>query len=118
VPISTSSRFLTYPSPSHVYRNSATASISSSSPTISLQEAIKSAEETLHGTYTPPPSSASASVNTEGDKKFLEYLAKDDGSATLVYAIPVSNDSTGTSFLAYVDAQKGTVAAAVSYVAQ
>ncbi|KAF5362189.1 hypothetical protein D9756_002110 [Leucocoprinus leucothites] len=92
-----------------------TASISSSTPTISLQEAIKSAEETLHGTFVPSSSTASVA---DTDKEYLEYLANENGSATLVFALSVSNDSEGTSFLAYVDAHKGAVVAAVNYVAQ
>lgn len=93
-----------------------TVSISCSTPTISLQEAIKSAEETLHGTYVSP--SSTVSTADTGDNKFLQYLANPDGSATLVYAISVDNDNEGTSFLAYVDAHKGSVTAVLNYVAQ
>ncbi|KAJ3576539.1 hypothetical protein NP233_g347 [Leucocoprinus birnbaumii] len=96
----------------------ATASISSSTPTLSLEEAIKSAEERLHGSFVPPSSTATIAETVQDDRQFLEYLASADGSATLVYAISVANDSEGTSFLAYVDAHKGSVAAAISYVAQ
>ncbi|KXN84139.1 hypothetical protein AN958_00409 [Leucoagaricus sp. SymC.cos] len=92
-----------------------TASISSPTPTVSLQDAIKSAEETLHGTYSPPSISTS---NSNTSKELLEFLANVDGSATLVYAIPVSNNSEGASFLVYVDAHQGVVVAAINYVSQ
>jgi len=97
-----------------------TTSIASSTPTIPFQAAVKSAEDTLHGTYNPPPSApttTSSTTSTNDDKKFLEYLANADGSATLVYSIPVRNDSEGTYFQAYVDAHEGKVVAATDYVA-
>ena len=70
----------------------------------------------MHGTYVPPPTVSAADA---GDgNKFLQYLANADGSATLVYAISIDNDTEGTYFLAYVDAHKGNVAAALNYVAR
>jgi len=66
----------------------------------------------LHGTCVPPTVSA---ADTGDDNKFLQYLPNADGSATLVYAISIDNDTEGTNFLAYVDAHKGNVAAALNY---
>jgi len=97
-----------------------TSSIASPTPTIPFQAAIKSAEDTLHGTYNPPPSApttTSSTASTDDDKKFLEYLANANGSATLVYSVPVRNDTEGTYFQAYVDAHEGKVVAAIDYVA-
>lgn len=95
------------------------SSIASPTPTIPFQTAVKSAEDTLHGTYNPPPSAptTSSTASTDDDKKLLEYLANADGSATLVYSVPVRNDTQGTYFQAYVDAHEGKVVAATDYVA-
>ena len=71
----------------------------------------------MHGTYVSPSSTVST-ADTGDNNKFLQYLANPDGSATLVYAISVDNDNEGTSFLAYVDAHKGSVTAVLNYVAQ
>lgn len=91
-------------------------SIASPTPTIPFQTAVKSAEDTLNGTYNPPPS-APSTAGADDDKKYLEYLANSDGSATLVYSVAVRNDAQGTYFQAYVDAHEGKVVAATDYVA-
>lgn len=87
--------------------------------TITLEKAIKVAEEALHGTYVPPTPSSSTSPSasvTPDDKSSLLYLANADGSATLVYSVPVKNDSTGTYFQGYVDAHEPKIVAATDYV--
>ncbi|KAF7770265.1 hypothetical protein Agabi119p4_6239 [Agaricus bisporus var. burnettii] len=92
-----------------------TAPITLLKATLTLEEAIKVAEEALRGTYVPPTSpSASA---TSDDKSSLQFLANADGSATLVYSVPVKNDSQGTYFQAYVDAHEPKIVAATDYVA-
>ncbi|KAF9454474.1 hypothetical protein P691DRAFT_770654 [Macrolepiota fuliginosa MF-IS2] len=90
-------------------------SVHPSSATIPYSAAIKTAEDTLHGTYVPP--STPDTSGAQDDKQFLEYLANQDSSLTLVYGVPVKNDSEGTYFQAYVDAQGGGVVAATNYVA-
>ncbi|KAJ7235518.1 Fungalysin metallopeptidase-domain-containing protein [Mycena rebaudengoi] len=75
-------------------------------PSISFEEARATAEKQLAGSH----EGLSASK--------LEYLAKDDGSAALVYSFQVSNEATGTWYEAFVDAHSGELLSVVDFVAQ
>jgi extracellular elastinolytic metalloproteinase len=69
-------------------------SIAPSTPTVSLDAAIKTAEDVLNGQFNNHPAK-------------LRYLAKADGSAVLTHIIQIKNESTGAWFEAFVDAHSG-----------
>ena len=75
---------------------------------MTLQDAIRTAEEQLGGTYNeaayPPPS--------------LQYFAKEYGSLALTYAFHVTNDTQGTYYEAFVDAHSRNLISITDFVAQ
>ncbi|PFH50044.1 hypothetical protein AMATHDRAFT_61980 [Amanita thiersii Skay4041] len=77
--------------------------IASSSPTVSLEDAITSAEQTLDGKFNGHPAS-------------LEFLALEDGSAALTHVIQIENDQTGAWVEAFVDAHSGKVLSITDFV--
>ena len=74
-----------------------TAHIASSTPTISLNDAIRIAEDTLDGKVLK----ASTVAN------YLGYLAKEDGSAVLAYVFIVVDATISRWLQAFVDAHSG-----------
>ncbi|KAF9044990.1 Fungalysin metallopeptidase-domain-containing protein [Panaeolus papilionaceus] len=72
-------------------------------PTVPLERAIATAEAQLHGTYNNHPVS-------------LNYLARADNTAALVYTIQVENDALSLWYEAHVDAHTGAVHSAVNFV--
>ncbi|KAK7034071.1 hypothetical protein VNI00_012502 [Paramarasmius palmivorus] len=80
------------------------AKIASSTPTVSSEDAIATAEELLEGTH-------------NGAAPALQYLARPDGSAALVHAVQVNNEEDGTFFEAYVDAHSGDILSVNDFVA-
>jgi len=74
---------------------SCTDKIASSKPKISNENAIKNAEEVLQGEFNGHPAK-------------LGYLAKEDGSAVLVYKFYIKN--AASSHEVYVDAHTGNLA--------
>ncbi|KAG6905449.1 hypothetical protein DXG01_002595 [Tephrocybe rancida] len=79
--------------------------IASSTPDVSVDEAIVTAESALDGTYNNHPAK-------------LEYLAKDDGTAVLTHVIQIQNEAAGTWYQAFVDAHSGELVSIVDFVAQ
>ncbi|PFH46766.1 hypothetical protein AMATHDRAFT_153918 [Amanita thiersii Skay4041] len=77
--------------------------IASSSPTVLLEDAITSAEQTLDGKFNGHPTS-------------LEFLALEDGSAALTHVIQIENDQTGAWFEAFVDAHSAKVLSVTDFV--
>jgi extracellular elastinolytic metalloproteinase len=78
--------------------------IASSVPSVSLSDAIASAETSLNGKFNEWPAT-------------LEYFAKDDGSAVLTHVVQIENDETGAWFEAFVDAHTGDVVSVTDFVA-
>ncbi|KAI3613647.1 putative extracellular elastinolytic metalloproteinase precursor [Moniliophthora roreri] len=82
----------------------AKAKIAPSKPTIDSKDAVAKAESVFDGTNTglPEPS--------------LKYWVRPDGSAALVHAVQVQNESVGTSYEAFIDAHSGEVLSATDFV--
>lgn len=78
----------------------------SSSPSVSLEDAISTAEQTLSGTY-----------NSDIAAR-LEFLALEDGSVALTHAFHIQNDTTGDWFDAFVDAHENKVLSITDFVAR
>src|SRR5260221_9349542 len=74
---------------------SCTDKIASSKPKISNENAIKTAEDVLQGEFNGHPAK-------------LGYLAKEDGSAVLVYKFLIKNEAS--SHEVFVDAHSGNLA--------
>ncbi|KAI0047320.1 hypothetical protein FA95DRAFT_1268515 [Auriscalpium vulgare] len=72
-------------------------------PTVSLEDAIATAEKTFDGTYNGHPAT-------------LEYLARDDNTAALTHVIQIQNEATGTWVEAFVDAHSNKVLSVVDFV--
>ncbi|KAJ7247321.1 Fungalysin metallopeptidase-domain-containing protein [Mycena rebaudengoi] len=73
--------------------------------------------------FVTPKARATAEKQLAGSHEGLsaskfKYLAKDDGSAALVYSFQVSNEATGTWYEAFVDAHSGELLSVVDFVAQ
>lgn len=84
----------------------ASAKIASSTPSVSFDDAKKTAETALDGTYLSEIPST------------IEYFAKDDGSAVLVHALQIRNEEAGTWYNAFVDAHSNTLVSVTDYVAK
>ena len=86
------------------YRTDRAASVI---PSVSVEDAISSAERALRG-------------NHEGglSKPTLEYFAKADGSLALTHVIQVRNASEGTWYEAFVDAHSGELLSITNFVTQ
>lgn len=82
-----------------------TGTMPSSVPSVTLDDAISTAEETLSGTYNSYPAR-------------LEYLALEDGSVALTHAFHIQNDTTGDAFDAFVDAHENRVLSVTDFVAR
>ncbi|KXN84352.1 Extracellular metalloproteinase mep [Leucoagaricus sp. SymC.cos] len=78
-------------------------SIASSTPSISVEQAIASAEKTLDGKFNNHPAT-------------LEFLAKEDNSVALTHVVQIENDETGAWFEAFVDAHSGEVLSVTDFV--
>ena len=72
-----------------------TDKIAPSEPKVSLEDAIKTAEDLLDGKFNGSPATR------------LGYLAKEDGSAILTHIFQVRNEANNTGFEASVDAHSG-----------
>ncbi|KAG6892548.1 hypothetical protein C0993_003564, partial [Termitomyces sp. T159_Od127] len=69
-------------------------SIASSTPSVSLSDAISKAEESLLGTYNNHPTT-------------IQYVVKTDGTAALAHAIQIQNETSVTFYEAFIDAHSG-----------
>lgn len=67
-----------------------TKNAASTTPSISLENAISLAEETLDGSYNRHPAS-------------VHYIAKEDGSLVLAHSMRIQNETKGTWYDAFVD---------------
>ncbi|KAI0088873.1 Fungalysin metallopeptidase-domain-containing protein [Irpex rosettiformis] len=80
----------------------------SSTPTVSMQDAIQIAEERLGGTYD----------RTIYPAPVLQYIAKEDGELALTHAFYVTNDTSGIYYEAFVDAHSRELISVTDFVAQ
>ncbi|KAH8981294.1 Fungalysin metallopeptidase-domain-containing protein [Lactarius hatsudake] len=74
-------------------------------PTVSLSDAITTAEKALDGTHNGHPAT-------------LEFLIQPDGSAVLTHVIQIQNEGTGTWVEAFVDAHSNKVVSVTDFVAK
>ncbi|KAH9056491.1 Fungalysin metallopeptidase-domain-containing protein [Lactarius vividus] len=74
-------------------------------PTVSLNDAIATAEKALDGTHNGHPAT-------------LEFLIQPDGSAVLTHVIQIQNESAGTWVEAFVDAHANKVVSVTDFVAK
>ncbi|KAI9453866.1 Fungalysin metallopeptidase-domain-containing protein [Lactarius psammicola] len=74
-------------------------------PTVSLSDAIATAEKALDGTHNGHPAT-------------LEFLIQADGSAALTHVIQIQNESAGTWVEAFVDAHSNKVVSVTDFVAK
>ena len=81
------------------------AFVPSATPSISLDDAIASAESFLSGKFNDHPAT-------------LEFVAKEDGSLALAHVVQIQNDETGAWFEAFVDAHSGDVIHLTDFVAK
>ncbi|KAH9010332.1 Fungalysin metallopeptidase-domain-containing protein [Lactarius hengduanensis] len=73
-------------------------------PSVSLDDAIATAEKTLYGTYNRHPPT-------------LEFVVKPCGFAALTHVIQIYNKTAGTWYEAFVDAHNNTVISVTDFVA-
>ncbi|KAI0317382.1 hypothetical protein OF83DRAFT_1083622 [Amylostereum chailletii] len=78
-------------------------SIADSTPSVSQEDAIATAEKTLDGTFNEHPPT-------------LEYLVKEDNTAALVHVIQIQNAATNTWYEAFVDAHDNKVISVTDFV--
>ncbi|KAH9020568.1 Fungalysin metallopeptidase-domain-containing protein [Lactarius pseudohatsudake] len=83
-------------------KHSAAADIN---PSVSITDAIATAERTLAGTY-------------DGHPPTLEFVVKPNGFAALTRVIQVHNKTAGTWYEAFVDAHSNTVISVTDFVAK
>ncbi|KAJ6583044.1 Fungalysin metallopeptidase-domain-containing protein [Mycena vulgaris] len=80
------------------------STIASSTPTVSIETAISTAEKALDGTYNKIPT-------------LLEYLVQPDHSVALIYVIQIQNHDKTTWNEAFVDAHSGKFVSSINLVA-
>lgn len=81
------------------------ASVPSSTPTLSLDDAITKAESALGGKFNGHPAT-------------LEFIAQQDGSLALTHVMQIENDQTGAWVEAFIDAHSGSLVHITDFVAQ
>ncbi|KAI0357172.1 hypothetical protein OH77DRAFT_1399444 [Trametes cingulata] len=81
------------------------SSVPSTTPSISVKDAISTAEDKLSGKFNEHPPS-------------LEFVAKKDGSLALTHVVQIQNDETGAWFEAFVDAHSGELVQLTDFVAK
>ena len=79
------------------------ANVSDPTPSVTLEDAITTAEQALGGKYNQHPAA-------------LEYLALDDGSAALAHVVQIRDEKTGTWVEAFVDAHNNKVLSTTDFV--
>ncbi|OJT09257.1 Extracellular metalloproteinase mep, partial [Trametes pubescens] len=80
-------------------------SVPSTTPSISLEDAISTAESQLSGKFNEHPAT-------------LKFVAKKDGSLALTHVVQIQNDETGAWFEAFVDAHSGELVQLTDFVAE
>jgi extracellular elastinolytic metalloproteinase len=78
-------------------------SVPSTTPTVSLEDAISKAETLLNGKFNEWPAT-------------LEFVAKQDGTLSLTHVVQIQNDKTGAWFEAFVDAHSGELVHVTDFV--
>lgn len=81
------------------------ASMPPSTPSVSLGDAIATAERTLGGVF-------------NGHAPSLEFVALQDGSVALTHVVQVENATTGAWLEAFVDAHENKVQTVTDFVAK
>ncbi|KAJ7028244.1 Fungalysin metallopeptidase-domain-containing protein [Mycena alexandri] len=79
------------------------SSVAPSTPTIPLDDAIRTAEAALEGTFNGHPAT-------------LEFLAREDGSLALTRVMQIQNEETGVWVEAFVDAHSGELLSITDFV--
>ncbi|KAM5541593.1 hypothetical protein V8D89_004783 [Ganoderma adspersum] len=80
------------------------SNVPSTTPSVSVTDAISKAESELGGTYNQHPTK-------------LEFVAKQDGSVTLTHVVQVRDDSNAMWYEAFVDAHTGDIVQLTDFVA-
>ncbi|KAK7055769.1 extracellular metallo proteinase mep [Favolaschia claudopus] len=83
-----------------------TGKVPSTTPSVSFEDAKKTAEAALDGTYVSDIPST------------VEYLAKDNGEVVLVHALQIRNEEAGTWYNAFVNANTNKLESLTDYVAK
>ncbi|TCD67860.1 hypothetical protein EIP91_011857 [Steccherinum ochraceum] len=78
-------------------------SVASSTPSITLDQAITTAENALSGKFNEHPPT-------------IEFVAKQDGSMVLTHVVQIQNDETGAWLEAFVDAHSGDLVTVTDFV--
>lgn len=78
-------------------------SVASSTPSITLEQAITTAENALSGKFNEHPPT-------------IEFVAKQDGSMVLTHVVQIQNDETGAWLEAFVDAHSGDLVTVTDFV--
>lgn len=81
------------------------ASVPSTTPSISVEDAIAKAESALSGKFNEHPPT-------------IEFVAKKDGSLALTHVMQIQNETTGAWFEAFVDAHSGELVQLTDFVAK
>ena len=79
------------------------ASVPSTDPSLSVEDAIAKAETALSGKFNEHPPT-------------LEFVAKKDGSLALTHVVQIQNDDTGAWVEAFVDAHSGEIVQLTDFV--
>ncbi|KAF8156604.1 Fungalysin metallopeptidase-domain-containing protein [Crassisporium funariophilum] len=80
-------------------------SIASSTPSITVDAAISSAEAVLNGKFNDHPPT-------------LEFVIKQDNTAVLTHVVQIQNDDTGAWVEAFIDAHSGELVTVTDFVAK
>jgi extracellular elastinolytic metalloproteinase len=81
-----------------------TENVADAEPSIDVNDALPAVEEALDGKYNGHPTR-------------LEYLARPDGSASLVFAAQIENIESNTWYEAFIDAHSGELLSVVDFTA-
>ena len=79
------------------------ASVPSTDPSLSVEDAIAKAETALSGKFNEHPPT-------------VEFVAKKDGSLALTHVVQIQNDETGAWVEAFVDAHSGEIVQLTDFV--
>lgn len=82
-----------------------TADVPSTTPVLTVEEAIAKAETLFNGKYNDWPAT-------------LEFVAKEDGSVALTHIVQIQNAETGTWVEAFIDAHSGEAVHVTDFVAK
>ncbi len=89
----------------HLQLNIGLGKIAKSTPGIAVESVISKVEEVLDGKF-------------NGHPPTIEYLARDDGTVSLVHVIQIQNEEVNSWYEAYVDAHTGELISLTDFVAE